>query len=281
MRDREQLVDHLDRAVPTVVHRRDVGEEVVELGGLGLEPADDVQDLRRVHVDDLFVARDDGVTWYENIGDAQQVGFVAHEVPVHAQPESVPLMVSVSDIDRDGDGDLYLSMFVDFPHFVSATFNVPAHAKANVLLRNDGDLRFTDITTEASASKQNTFTSAFVDLDGDGLDDLVVAQNTGQAEILRNTSKRMENRALPGPIDLAQIPALAERGRKRLTHFFDVLDERLAGRDHLVSERFTFADISAYVVVDFARWVKIQPEEQHTNLRAWAERVARRDSVNA
>jgi len=132
---------------------------------------------------DLLVARDDGVTFYENEGDR----FAAHPIPVHAQPDSVPLMVSVSDIDRDGDGDLYLSEFVDFPHFISATFNVSAHAKANVLLRNDGNLRFTDITTSVSASKQNTFTSAFVDLDADGLDDLVVAQNTGRAEILRNS----------------------------------------------------------------------------------------------
>ena len=36
------------------------------------------------------------------------------------------------------------------------------------------------------ASKQNTFTSAFVDLDGDRYQDLAIAQNTGQVEILRN-----------------------------------------------------------------------------------------------
>jgi hypothetical protein len=47
-------------------------------------------------------------------------------------------------------------------------------------------LRFTDATTPAMASKQNTFTSLFVDLDGDRYQDLVVAQNTGQIEILRN-----------------------------------------------------------------------------------------------
>jgi hypothetical protein len=141
---------------------------------------------------DLFVARDDGVTWYENTAGQMGAGadhapsFIAHPIAVDAQPNAIPLMVSISDIDRDGDGDLYLSMFVDFPHFISATFNVPSHAKANVLLRNDGGLHFTDITTTISASKQNTFTSAFVDLDGDGLDDLVVAQNTGQAEILHN-----------------------------------------------------------------------------------------------
>jgi hypothetical protein len=132
---------------------------------------------------DLLVARDDGLTYYEN----REGRFLAHPIAFRAPSDSVPLMVSVADVDRDGDPDLYLSLFVDFPHFVSATFNVPSHAKANVLLRNDGDLHFTDITSEISASHQNTFTSAFVDLDGDGLDDLVVAQNTGPVEILRNT----------------------------------------------------------------------------------------------
>ena len=94
--------------------------------------------------------------------------------------------MAVSDIDHDGDVDVYVSVFVDFPHFVPATFNVPEHAKANRLLRNDGKLHFTDVTTPATASKQNTFTSLFVDLDGDRYQDLVVAQNTGQIEILRN-----------------------------------------------------------------------------------------------
>jgi enediyne biosynthesis protein E4 len=100
---------------------------------------------------------------------------------------SVPLAVSAADIERDGDVDLYVSVFVDFPHFVPATFNVPAHAKQNRLLRNDGNLRFSDATTSATATLQNTFTSLFVDLDGDDYQDLVVAQNTGQVEILRNT----------------------------------------------------------------------------------------------
>jgi hypothetical protein len=131
---------------------------------------------------DLLVCRNDGVTFYRNEGGT----FRAHPLGLHLPGNSVPLAVAVSDVDRDGDGDLYVSVFVDFPHFVPATFNVPEHAKQNLLLRNDGDLRFTDVTTRVTASKQNTFTSVFVDLDGDRLQDLVVAQNTGQVEILRN-----------------------------------------------------------------------------------------------
>jgi len=131
---------------------------------------------------DLLVARNDGITLYVAEGGA----FAARRLPVELPENSVPLAIAVSDIDHDGDGDLYVSVFVDFPHFVPATFNVPEHAKANRLLRNDGELRFTDVTTPVTASKQNTFTSLFVDLDGDRYQDLVIAQNTGQVEILRN-----------------------------------------------------------------------------------------------
>ncbi len=134
---------------------------------------------------DLVVARDDGLTLYVNQGGI----FQPRPLPVELPVNSVPLAIAVSDIDHDGDGDLYISNFVDRPHFVPATFNVPDHAKANRLLRNDGDLRFTDITDPVTASKQNTFTSLFVDLDGDRYQDLVIAQNTGQIEILRNLGK--------------------------------------------------------------------------------------------
>ncbi|MCI0632946.1 MAG: CRTAC1 family protein, partial [Actinobacteria bacterium] len=131
---------------------------------------------------DLLVCRNDGVTLYANEGGA----FRAERLPIAFAPDSVPLAVSAGDIDRDGDADLYVSVFVDFPHFVPATFNVADHAKPNHLLRNDGGLSFTDVTDAVTASKQNTFTSLFVDLDGDGFQDLVVAQNTGEVEILRN-----------------------------------------------------------------------------------------------
>jgi hypothetical protein len=163
------------------------GRLVDRIGGTGLSSTVATYGSCAVDLDrdgdvDLLVARNDGVTLYVNEGAV----FRGERLPVALPERSVPLAVSVSDIDHDGDGDLYLSVFVDFPHFVPATFNVPEHAKANRLLRNDGDLRFTDVTTAVTASKQNTFTSLFVDLDGDRYQDLVVAQNTGQVELLRN-----------------------------------------------------------------------------------------------
>ena len=113
--------------------------------------------------------------------------FSPREIPINSPADSEPLNVAVGDIDGDGDGDLYVSFFVDVSHFRSATYNDPSHAKTNILLRNDGDFNFTDITeSSGTASKQNTFLAGFMDLNEDGWLDLVVAQNTGQVEFFRN-----------------------------------------------------------------------------------------------
>jgi glutathione S-transferase len=85
------------------------------------------------------------------------------------------------------------------------------------------------------------------------------------AEALRNSAPAMANRALPGPVDYAQIPALAERGRARVQQFFVDMDAHLAGRDFVATDRFSIADVSAVVAVDFARIVKIKPGEMHPN----------------
>lgn len=101
------------------------------------------------------------------------------------------------------------------------------------------------------------------------------------AEVLRNTSKGMAGRALPGPLDLEQIPALAERGAVRLRQFFDMLDARLKGRDFVAIDRFSFADITALVCIDFAKWVKHEPKPEHADLLRWHAAVSARPSAKA
>jgi glutathione S-transferase len=99
------------------------------------------------------------------------------------------------------------------------------------------------------------------------------------AEALRNGSPAMANRALPGPVDYAQIPELAQRGVARVRHFFTVLNERLAGRDFVATDRFSIADITAVVAVDFARVVKVKPDEQHPHLQRWRAAMGQRASM--
>jgi glutathione S-transferase len=99
------------------------------------------------------------------------------------------------------------------------------------------------------------------------------------AEALRNGSPAMANRALPGPVDYAQIPELAQRGVARVQRFFADLDQRLAGREFVATERFSIADITAVVAVDFARVVKVKPDEQHPNIVRWRAAMALRPSM--
>ena len=99
------------------------------------------------------------------------------------------------------------------------------------------------------------------------------------AEALRNSAPAMANRALPGPVDYAQIPELAQRGLARVQQFFVMLNERLAGRDFIATDNFSIADITAVVAVDFARVVKVKPGEQHPHLQRWRAGLALRASM--
>ncbi|MEO8059382.1 MAG: glutathione S-transferase [Burkholderiales bacterium] len=100
------------------------------------------------------------------------------------------------------------------------------------------------------------------------------------AEALRNSAPAMANRALPGPVDYPQIPELAQRGLSRVQHFFVMLNERLAGRNFIAADRFSIADITAVVAVDFARVVKIKPTEQHPHLLRWRAAMALRPAMS-
>ena len=101
------------------------------------------------------------------------------------------------------------------------------------------------------------------------------------AEILRNTSKGMQDRAITGPTNFAQLPELAERGRARLPLFWDALEQRLEGREFIATDDFSIADISALVCIDFSAWVKMAPGDDHPNIKRWHAAVSARPSAKA
>ena len=100
------------------------------------------------------------------------------------------------------------------------------------------------------------------------------------AEVLRNTSKGMVGRALPGPNDYPQIPELAERGRARLGHFLDRFEAHMTGREWVAASEFSLADISAGVALDFASWVKVDANDGRPAIAAWRARLAERASFS-
>lgn len=99
-------------------------------------------------------------------------------------------------------------------------------------------------------------------------------------EALRNKARGMQDRALTGPHNYAQIPELVERGTRRIGHFFELLEDTLAERAFLAGDDFSAADIMAFVTVEFAGWLKLTLPEDATQARRWFERVKTRPSAS-
>lgn len=93
-------------------------------------------------------------------------------------------------------------------------------------------------------------------------------------EAFRNAQPGFVDHALPGHRPVAQIPALAERGRERYKHFLDDLNARLAEHDYVAGAVFSVADIDARVTIEFAqRAIKLEPGAEHAALADWLARL--------
>jgi enediyne biosynthesis protein E4 len=135
---------------------------------------------------DLYIARPSGLYLMENSGDF----FRESKLNVEFEARAMPFAIASTDLNGDGFVDLYISTFIRPEYFKAATFNDPSHVTANLLLLNDGDGEFTDVTEEYGIDfEQNTFLSAFVDLNNDGLSDFVAATNTDRVKIYENTGE--------------------------------------------------------------------------------------------
>ncbi len=101
------------------------------------------------------------------------------------------------------------------------------------------------------------------------------------AEAVRNSAERLKGRAITGPRDVEQIPALAERGKQRILYFFEDLEKQLEGREFIVGDHYSVVDSGALVVVDFAGMVKVEVPEEYTNLKRWHTAMSARPSAKA
>lgn len=101
------------------------------------------------------------------------------------------------------------------------------------------------------------------------------------AEAFRNTHPALKDRALTGAANVPQIPELGSRGQARAMRFFEELNAHLSGRDFICCDHFTWADITAVVLTDFARVIGFKPGEQHPNLLRWRTALADRPSLKA
>ncbi|MEM7053202.1 MAG: glutathione S-transferase family protein [Pseudomonadota bacterium] len=99
-------------------------------------------------------------------------------------------------------------------------------------------------------------------------------------EAFRNAVPRLKDRALPGMRPVAQIPALAKRGRERYGWFLEDLNLKLSKQDYVAGDTFSVADITALVAIDFARGgIKIDIPKHALHLRDWYQRINQRPAI--
>jgi glutathione S-transferase len=101
-------------------------------------------------------------------------------------------------------------------------------------------------------------------------------------EAVRNTVPALKGRAIAGPHDYEQIPALVERSRQRIRNFYADFNVRLDEVPFVAGDAFSVADITAIVTVDFAtRAVGLPIRDDHTALKGWYDSVSARASMAA
>ena len=101
-------------------------------------------------------------------------------------------------------------------------------------------------------------------------------------EAVRNAVPGLKSRAIAGPHDYEQIPALVERSRQRVRNFYSDFDARLTDGSFIAGEEFSVADITAVVTVDFAAKAAGLPiPDEHRALKRWYDKVSARASMGA
>lgn len=134
---------------------------------------------------DLFVLRYGGSTLYHNDGGGR-FSDVTQLAGIPAYPY-LALSAALVDVDHDGDLDLFIAGFVDFSKNTtgsSPVFPDDFAGAPNLLLRNNGNGKFTDTTAESKVAGANGHAVAIVPTDYDNhrdVDLLVVNYNEAPA----------------------------------------------------------------------------------------------------
>jgi hypothetical protein len=163
-------------------------EDITERSGLGqLRHVNTAgfADLDNDGKQDLFLA-----AFYENCwlfrgrGDGTFVDVTAAS---GLKQHGMVTCFSFFDYNRDGRLDLYLGRFLHSRTAIPDSFLYARNGEPNVLYHNDGGLRFADVTDAAAVGDLGlTLSLAAADYDGDGWQDLYVANDFGRNVLYKN-----------------------------------------------------------------------------------------------
>jgi glutathione S-transferase len=95
------------------------------------------------------------------------------------------------------------------------------------------------------------------------------------SHIFRNSHPAMAAMEVP------QVPAWADANKPRVMDFLGLLDNELGKHRHIAGDRFSVADITGMIAVDFMKPAKLSVPGQLSNLTRWHGEVSARPSAKA
>jgi glutathione S-transferase len=95
------------------------------------------------------------------------------------------------------------------------------------------------------------------------------------SHIFRNSHPAMKE------IEVPQVSAWADANKPRVMDFLTLLDRELANRRHVAGDRYSMADITGMIAVDFMKPAKLSLPETLSNLKRWYHEVSARPSAKA
>ena len=78
-----------------------------------------------------------------------------------------------------------------------------------------------------------------------------------------------------------QVPEWSEANKPKVVKFLRWLDIQIAGKEFICSDRYTVADITAFICFEFAKWPKIRIPDDCENLNKYYKRLLDRPSAKA
>lgn len=95
------------------------------------------------------------------------------------------------------------------------------------------------------------------------------------AAVFRHTHPAMKELEVP------QVPAWAEANRPRISWFLEMLNLELTNREFVAGDRYTVADITMQVAIDFMKPARLSIPEDAANVKRWHAAVSARPSSSA
>ncbi len=145
---------------------------------------------------DLLVVTPTELLLLENLGGARFRRRAGTGLEAAASGRASMMGAAAADYDLDGDVDLFIISYVFWAGAsskVASVYPFPYHdannGAPNFLFRNDGGLRFTDVTVPSGMDVRNrrfSLAASWCDADRDGDPDLYVANDFGKNNYYRN-----------------------------------------------------------------------------------------------